>query len=62
MPKEGSDMRKMSMMLFALLMVVIAGCGTVMSVVFHDAKYFEYAVGGIFTSLALIAFFGWPID
>lgn len=59
--KENS-MRKISMILFAVLMLVVAGCGTVMSAVFHEPKYFEYAIGGIFTALGLIAFFGWPID
>lgn len=63
MPKEEKDdgMRKLSIILFALLMLVVAGLGTVMSVVFKDPKYFEYAVGGIFTALVLIFWLGWPI-
>lgn len=54
--------RKLSMLLFGLIAVVIVGCATYISVHFNDPKWFEYGSGGVFTASILVAIFGWPIE
>ena len=54
--------RKLSMVLFGLVLVTLLGCGTAVSIHFNDPKWFEYAGGSVCTALILVAFFGWPID
>lgn len=54
--------RKLSMLLFGLVMLAVVGCATFVSIHFNDPKWFEYGVGSVFTALVLVALFGWPIE
>lgn len=67
MPRKEDDprkfgIRKLSMLLFGLVLLAIVGCGSFMAVHFNDPQWFSYSCGSVFTSFILIAIFGWPID
>jgi len=59
---QGIGLRRLSMILFALIIITTLGCSTAVSIVFNDPKWFEYGGSMVFTSLILVAIFGWPIN